>query len=579
MKIKITGEKWEYEQDGVLFLVQRAEEMLNHSTVHLYKVPILNTFLLIKEYLEVNKLVKNEIINKNHLSHIMEEFIDTLKKDIVVKDILTEEKINYIVDKINTSKDNDKEQIMIYLFNLLKGYVNWCGDYLKRIVQIGKEKKKIEDVLKAYLSSLIGSGYSQEYIYQYLEKLFCEDNINPVDVLNKFIDRFDLERRKYNVYIVANKKISKFKMILERRIKAIFEEDEYFAKLSSNPKYNKKNYIILKFELSEMDEKKALEEAYRRLDIFFRYYKFLGHKKKRLVLNRGMIRDEKNKCSFVNIKSSIFNNVKITPNISENILGEYSDNLIVNLGIKRIFRKIDKTIFMHNLAMESSDLRNSFLNLWSVLEILCINNQDESKIDKIKNSILPILERDYLHYIFEEIHGYLNRYLDKNCYNEIKKELPDGDNKFKIACLVILDEYSNLREKIYVDLKRYPLIRSRISQINNIYKNPKEIEKDLNRFFKRIEWHINRLYRTRNAIIHSGENPNNLNLLTEHLHNYVDEVLLETMFFLVNTNLSDVSSIFINAKFVMDNIIKLLKKGEKLSEEDIQILMNVMFLK
>lgn len=164
MKIKITGEKWEYEQDGVLFLVQRAEEMLNHSTVHLYKVPILNTFLLIKEYLEVNKLVKNEIINKNHLSHIMEEFIDTLKKDIVVKDILTEEKINYIVDKINTSKDNDKEQIMIYLFNLLKGYVNWCGDYLKRIVQTGKEKKKIEDVLKAYLSSLIGSGYSQEYI-------------------------------------------------------------------------------------------------------------------------------------------------------------------------------------------------------------------------------------------------------------------------------------------------------------------------------------------------------------------------------------------------------------------------------
>lgn len=60
--------------------------------------------------------------------------------------------------------------------------------------------------MKAYLSSLIGSGYSQEYIYQYLEKLFCEDNINPVDVLNKFIDRFDLERRKYNVYIVANKK-------------------------------------------------------------------------------------------------------------------------------------------------------------------------------------------------------------------------------------------------------------------------------------------------------------------------------------------------------------------------------------
>ncbi|WP_270650334.1 hypothetical protein, partial [Megamonas funiformis] len=81
------------------------------------------------------------------------------------------------------------------------------------------------------------------------------------------------------------------------------------------------------------------------------------------------------------------------------------------------------------------------------------------------------------------------------------------------------------------------------------------------------------------AIIHSGENPNNLKLLTEHLHNYVDEVLVEIMVLLVNTNLSDISGIFINAKFVMDNIIKLLKKGKKISEEDIQILMNVMFLK
>lgn len=574
MKIKITGEKWKYEQDGILFLVQRAEEMLNHSTRHLYKVPILNTFLLIQEYLEINELVKKGIINKRNLVHIMEEFIDTFKKDFIIKDKLKEEKINYIIDQINTA--SDKEQIMRYLDNLLYDYVNWCGTYLKKIVQTGKEKKKIDSVLKSYLSSLIGSGYSQEYIYRYLKFLFCEDNIDPVETLNKFIDRFDLKVRKYDVYVVANKKINKFKIILEKRIKAIFIEGEDKLQLLSKMKI-RENYIILKFELLDMDEKKALEHAYERLDLFFRYYKFLGHSRKELILSKGMIIDENNKCSFVAIKSSIINNVKKTKNNFEKILAVHSDNLIINLSRKNVVQEIDKVVFMHNLAIESKDLRNSFLNLWSALEILCIDNQDNGKIEKIKNAILPILERDYLHGIFWELNIFLKKHLDNNYFNEIKSKLPDGDTKYKIACLVILDEYSSLREDIYIKLKMYPLIRSRIAQINDIYKDTHKIINDLNRFLKRIEWHIDRLYRTRNAIIHSGENPKNLKLLTEHLHDYVDEVSMEVIFLLAGTQLSDIDSIFINAKFIKDNIVNLLKKEKKLTKENIKDLMNEIF--
>lgn len=35
------------------------------------------------------------------------------------------------------------------------------------------------------------------------------------------------------------------------------------------------------------------------------------------------------------------------------------------------------------------------------------------------------------------------------------------------------------------------------------------------------------MYRTRNAIIHSGEDIDNLKALGEHLHSYVDEILYE----------------------------------------------------
>lgn len=165
MKIKITGRNWLKKQDGILFLVQRMEEMLNHYTDHLYKVPVLNSHLLIKEYLDINILVEKELINKQHLDHILEEFMYTLKNDLVIKDNLSEEKIKYITDSLNTSSNYDKAKLMNYLWILLQEYIKWCEKYLREISKKEREKKKIDNVLRSYISSLIGLGYSQEYIY------------------------------------------------------------------------------------------------------------------------------------------------------------------------------------------------------------------------------------------------------------------------------------------------------------------------------------------------------------------------------------------------------------------------------
>lgn len=127
-------------------------------------------------------------------------------------------------------------------------------------------------------------------------------------------------------------------------------------------------------------------------------------------------------------------------------------------------------------------------------------------------------------------------------------------------------------------MTEYPLIRNRIFQLNEVYKNPKTMKKDLERFIKRVDWHLKRLYRTRNMIIHSGEEPMNLKVLSEHLHNYVDEILKEIMILLVARNLGNITNVFMNSKFIIDNIIKLLEgKKEDFSKDEILLLMKEVF--
>ena len=55
----------------------------------------------------------------------------------------------------------------------------------------------------------------------------------------------------------------------------------------------------------------------------------------------------------------------------------------------------------------------------------------------------------------------------------------------------------------------------------------KKLVAEINRYGQRLTWHIQRLYRVRNSIIHSGEPEKSMLYLVEHLHSYVDEVLLD----------------------------------------------------
>ena len=64
--------------------------------------------------------------------------------------------------------------------------------------------------------------------------------------------------------------------------------------------------------------------------------------------------------------------------------------------------------------------------------------------------------------LFKELDGNLKDNLLIEQYNDIINSIDGNDNKYKIAALITLDKYDALRQKLYIYLNNYPILRSRI---------------------------------------------------------------------------------------------------------------------
>ena len=534
MRFKVNG-NWKdgFSHDGMLYCAQRIEEMLMFFTSHLYKVPVLNTYLLIEEYITTYGLVKSGTIHESHLKIILDEFCDSLKNDIVIKEHFSASQVEYFSQHLNELSQENQEKFMVYLFHKFGLYPTWCGETVKKYANQEKDKKKIEKALRCYIPMLIRIGYDQSYIYYYCKSTFSSREIKDILPLYKFVDNFEFNEHLYEIQFSADKRVYNFKDILKQRLDIrIVNENASRANTNEN--------ILLSESVKALDPESAAHLVYQHFDIFTRYYKFLGNREGGWCDDKALVYDEYGK----RIMETAFSpsGFRFSQDYDDKTLGKNSERIITSLlenANQKDFRTVDKLIVAHNQAIDSSNNRNAFLNLWSAIEIIgASDDRSNSKIVTIIRSVVPILKRNYINVVIHELH-------------------------------------ENVRKSAYQMLKHYPLIRSRISQLHeDVFKDKKKYLTELARYGQRIEWHIQRLYRTRNSIIHSGDEPNNIVSLGEHLHEYVDELVLEMLERITQPDsLTSIDNVIIDSQTFIDRISgKEFQKNQKFTEDDVKLI-------
>lgn len=560
------------EVDGVLYFAQRIEEMLFDYSIDLYKMPLLNTHGLAREYCRVVEKVSSGEIKEYQREILFEEFLASFNDDIILKENWGISNIEFITKSFGSSTQRVKDHTVAYVDSTLSNgrYYNWIVKTLLKYTKLPKEKKKIEAVIRCFISELVSMGYDSEFIYTALKQhFFSGDAINNTS-LEKFLAIFDLKSHRYNVYFAVSPMVKHFREILENRLRLHFDDDGNFSLFNKHS-----NRIIVYFkDIKAPCPNSAARDAYNRLDIFFSFYKFVGNKKGLSIQKKAMVKEQDCAPVFVASKKLSYN---IIENIDYSEIGALSDQLITGLLINAEdeYSVLSKSVELHNTAISASDLKSGFLNFWSAVEILCQGHTADSKIGPVLDVVLPILKKDYLVAQIQDFNKNLKDNLRKEDYEYILSEIKvAGCEKRKIFQLIFLEQYKDLRTEVLTKLANYPVLRSRLCLLSSM-NTTKKLNTMICAYVQRVKWHIYRMYRTRNAIVHSGEVPRNLKYLGEHLHSYLDSTANEFIVKLAgDIPFSSREDVITDVKFAIANLDSILEKDAPINEKIIDVLIH-----
>ena len=238
----------------------------------------------------------------------------------------------------------------------------------------------------------------------------------------------------------------------------------------------------------------------------------------------------KNRVSTLSRESSTKNAESLIKVLFKNL-----ENLSSFSGITRI----------HNSAILSENTSDSLLSLWSILESIVDkdNDTDEKQIDKgnedkkdrskIGNVIsytIPYLKSTHIQKLVQTCMTDIIRW-DIDFFNNHIANNGFGSNDLEhtFAFLAFKSTQPD-RDCLFASTETYPLLRYRVCTLSDSLQNSKEIKSLIKAHTQRVTWHLHRIYRARNYIIHDANSNNRLNEgLVINLHSYVDTLFSEVI--------------------------------------------------
>lgn len=513
-------------QEGVLFAIQRLDELLFFYTKDTYKAPIYNVKTLVWEYLDVcDKIDQNHLAEKNEIK-IVEELVSRLESDKEARELIGDSLCKEFIKNHESYGRCEERQFVTLFHSSLIGerYFTLIKSNLLKAVQ-GTSKNEIDRLLLQFVCEAKNVGYESRYIYKCLNLQLLKSQNMSYEKFENFVNTFSGEKHQYKLLIEEQRELADFCFNLTKVFKDIsISEVSYDSICKDVDKADKDSVFISIDSITALDEYSAVENAKSLIKTFDYFYLFYKHK-----LN---VTDSR---CYVWIDDKYIYVRPETKGIQKSIKGIKQDNLVKYA--KRMFDfatensdnfyDLIRIMDIHNTAVRMESSSNALLSLWSIPEMLLEKENaisTGSRINQIATMMEPFLKCRYIYGLVNQFEDDFTRW-NKQKYNEIISNIHEGSNHVeKIYAFIVLDKYDGLRRDLYKELDDYPLLRYRLFSLNDSMKNNKKLKVMLKKHTEKTKWQIYRIYRARNCIIHDGENINKIEDLLENLHNYIDEL-------------------------------------------------------
>lgn len=529
---------------GLLFFAQEMEEMLFHYGHDSLKVPALNfRFLCIEINNSITKIEKGTV-DKGNMRPLIDELKDAFERDPIANKLFGVDFGSLFFTKNSEGeiqrdcssifKDPTSENSVKQIKRVIRWLLNEM-DIEDRYFEMLKES--ITDVVKTtpfsfpkqgelyqlnriLLTDLINYGYSQEYIYQIVNEIFYDTSrpVRDIDVaLTAFWSSFDFEEKEYVVTLPI--KLSSLQKHLRHFSNVTIRENNDGA-------FNNSCKWVIDLTVSAMDPQKAHTNATKLVNFFASLIQYNNHRSKPYTEKRAIV-CEKGSDRIYYLKAPI------TPLERGNVLSDEKNNEKMALMVKNFAiapAKFTNVIELHSSAICSTTIDNQLLNLWTIVEVLIALDRKNSfsKINQICNIVTSVLNSQYIISLIAQLLLDLQHCIPDVIQNQLIN-VQYGKNEIeKMAAILVLPELNTEKLSIMSALEDYPLLQYRIEYYKEVCSKRDELKLFLASHRRRLSWHIMRIYRNRNMIVHDGTYFPYIDIIVQNLHYYID-CLIDTI--------------------------------------------------
>lgn len=416
----------------------------------------------------------------------------------------------------------------------------------EKIIEIiksgGSQKRRLISLTECYVASLRDAGYPAQTIYHLLNVSFLNKTRATMTAdarMGKFFSYFDLAIHSYTVYFsiteiavgVAETFTSIRGISLEKSSPEAVELTNSFPIATQRFFIKTTSEEIVYFEdIRALDPQSARKIAERRLQLLDDLLKFSVHRKRFLIENAAVVqinkKDDRPLVHSNRPKPPILrvphDEVDIGDSSLENFASIFrsSDSGSVN----RFIRALE----LHGTALSASEEESQLLNIWIAFETLFVRKGEGSKIREVVESVEPYVIGCWIRYQFSELWSEINSYAHSNKWQvmiDSTPELQKYRSFFALAAVVAIKKYEVPMTSFLEKLDDDPLLRQRIFCCIKWAQSAKSVQIHYNNIADRIKSDINRIYRTRNQIVHAGKSTEGLGEVVQSSHYYLDIIL------------------------------------------------------
>lgn len=553
-----------------IYFIQRWTELLNINTHSKYAVRYLNAKEALKELLYVCKGMVNGDIKKTdaHLKLLYEEINEVVGKDPVLKKHAVSHSIIMENSLKNTPKSSDIGKIYSIIYQLEyvlryldENYLQWIIQDLKaKLVNFeeGVDFDHIDVLMHKLASELISSGWSLEELHITVKEKILKHEMTVAEKFETFFALISSVKKTYVLLFPVKSDLSQEAKINLKNVDFISGNNiiaTYADYLLGSHVSNKKDYIRIIEEA--YDVKAVVNFSWQRIAKELDVLKFYGFKLPSIDTRPIVLHPDKREYSRNISVSLVSTKQKFTAprSMMEKVTKQFEH------GKADVNRKIRNLFEFSRISEESLSPQSTFLNLWIGIESFVQTMEHDGGIENVKMVVSSAATHNYLYSLLKNFLEDCNRC---NLEIEVNNRNVKLGQEFPSEAFEIMNSDEYLEEITTKANRLNILLGHRYLQLRTILKSGRSSADLLEKHKKNINQHIHRLYRIRNAIVHSGEVHYNTNLFIKHLNEYIEMTVSVVLHRLEENNEASLEEVFAQIRDSVEATIETLKNSRHL---------------